>query len=64
MKRKIKLKPCPFCGTVPTVERTFYAAVHYVRCYGDKCTVQPSTAKHELPSTAARAWNRRAKEKP
>ena len=58
------LKPCPFCGKNPRVEKYIdhYRRTNYaVECRFEKCTTQPMTAWCASEKDAAKAWNRRPK---
>lgn len=50
-----RLKPCPFCGTMPQVRNSGTVDGDYVVCRSRKCSVQPCSN-----SGAIAAWNRRA----
>ena len=54
-----ELKPCPFCGSVPTVDQDTNGD-WYIICEGDDC----HAAISELPDRdwSIEAWNRRAGE--
>ena len=54
MSDLIELKPCPFCGTVPTPEN---AAGSYVFCHG--CAAEGPVANADK-NGGAREWNTRA----
>lgn len=58
MRKQIKLKPCPFCGSIPTVETHQFYASHYVRCKGCNVTTPPNSDI----KIAVKLWNRRAGE--
>lgn len=66
MSEGIKLKPCPFCGTVPQMgvtEPTFGEPRHFVECEGIGCKVVAYTPnEYGTAQEAAEAWNRRAVE--
>ena len=54
-----KLKPCPFCGKIPTIE--FYKNEWYgIACENEKCKIQPNTAWLKKRANVIREWNRRA----
>ena len=54
--KKIKIKPCPFCGCEPL----FIANEGRIVCPGDghNC-VEPSTGYHGRWSNLVREWNKR-----
>ena len=67
MKQEVKqeLKPCPFCGETPTLERytDLYNMVKYgIECRGSDCEIQPFTAWYADKAEAIEAWNRRAED--
>lgn len=59
-----KLKPCPFCGSEPNVQKAEYNAPYveyFVRCSNmKKCSVLPFTYSFDNIEDAIDAWNRRA----
>lgn len=57
------LKPCPFCGGKPTVDRCAmpYNPVFYaVECTNINCPVQPVTDYCKDKAFIIKQWNRRA----
>lgn len=54
-----KLKPCPFCGVVPTVEFGNGIQKYWISCDNPKCRIQPTTDAHTNKSVIVREWNRR-----
>ena len=60
---KTILKPCPFCGGLPTLKQLIYAGnkkdKFYYVCENPKCSCQPMTYAHILKAVVTRAWNRR-----
>lgn len=58
-----ELKPCPFCGTAPTlkvIERTTtHKTQYYYTCENDNCACGPCTYAHVNKGVVTRAWNRR-----
>lgn len=66
MSKKIKLKPCPFCGGKARLlsEMRFgkQKKVWFVVCGGIGCGVMPETIDADTPQEAAELWNRRAGE--
>lgn len=62
-----KLKPCPWCGEIPTVETLRYADPqrpdkYYVVCRNGDCPCEPSTYAHTSKGVVVRAWNKRIPE--
>ena len=62
-----KLKPCPFCGRAPVVEKfggppySFSQITYRAHCFNDgKCPTAPWTKNYIRKSGAIAAWNRRA----
>jgi len=54
-----KLKPCPFCGTIPSV-RTSTSGRYYVMCHEEKCLMHVVTSTYYVkPESAIAAWNKR-----
>lgn len=56
------IKPCPFCGAEPVVDRWFapYRPVLYtVQCTNINCPVKPSTDYCKDRGFIIRMWNRR-----
>ena len=45
MSKKVKIKPCPFCGGKATIKTTYIEKTHflcvYVGCYNKDCVVSP-----------------------
>ena len=54
-----ELKPCPFCGVVPTVEFGDEIKKYWISCNNPKCRIQPTTDAHTHKSVIVREWNRR-----
>ena len=54
-----ELKPCPFCGVVPTVEFNNGIKKYWIGCNNPKCRIQPTTDAHTNKSVIVREWNRR-----
>ena len=58
-----ELKPCPFCGKIPMLERfidRFQRDKYDIECRCPYCEVQPMTPWYEEKNDAIEAWNRRA----
>lgn len=62
-----ELKPCPFCGRVPSKVKkleppTFYKTHYYVGCKApnSKCSLKPRTRLFDTEEQAIESWNRRA----
>ena len=53
------LKPCPFCGEVPTPWDT-KDGKYYIDCENKKCVMKPGTDTKLDLYTAIEWWNRRA----
>jgi len=71
MNDKTDVKPCPFCGAIPSIE-TYYEnnslnrkhRYFYVICVNEKCLMHVRTLiYYKLRSSAIYAWNRRDKKK-
>ena len=58
MSKRIKLKRCPFCGSVVTIESHQFYGSYYIRCKG--CNV--TTPSNSDIGIIAKLWNRRAGE--
>ena len=63
----IELKPCPFCGVLPTMRSYTYSTpgsecIQFkVECENDNCPPQPTVDWHYWTAEeAAEAWNTRA----
>jgi hypothetical protein len=54
-----ELKPCPFCGKIPTVRFINVLEKYWVECDNKKCRIQPCTDAHKFKSVVVREWNRR-----
>jgi len=54
-----KLKPCPFCGGVPSVTETDYADRYFARNYVICCADCTAEVSHDTEQEAVVAWNRR-----
>ena len=61
-KRKVELKPCPFCGGPGKIY--YYADTRewWGYCDNDECQCQPFLKVSKSRREAVEAWNRRAKE--
>ena len=53
------LKPCPFCGQIPRVEKNNSTKKFWIQCDNTKCRIQPCTDMHVNLGTIKREWNRR-----
>lgn len=54
------LKPCPFCGTIPTmIHDEPYPSLYRVRCGFPMCRMDPHTPAVVNASTAKQIWNTR-----
>jgi len=56
-----ELKPCPFCGETPTLEKDELIDSWFIECHDEKCiatpfALLPNTPKEDVVS----AWNTRA----
>ena len=56
------LKPCPFCGIIPTIEYDDYFMKWVISCNNHKCKIQPSTDLHKRKGVITKEWNRRAED--
>ena len=58
------LRPCPFCGGEPTLNRCDFCGelVFTIYCDNDDCREVAATDDYETEAEAAAAWNRRAVE--
>ena len=55
------LKPCPFCGEIPTVTHDAQNCETYViQCANGECACMPVTWWYLTKEEAIEAWNRRA----
>jgi len=59
-----KIKPCPFCGCLPTLEseiawRYPSGEVHWVECDSEDCGIWPCTEDYATEEEAITTWNRR-----
>ena len=52
-----KLKPCPFCGSTPEVDRLDGEWI--VSCENPGCRIYPHTSGDDLVDDAIAAWNER-----
>jgi hypothetical protein len=54
------IKPCPFCGKKPSIEKWLCGTVCYqIRCQSTRCLVNPRTGF--MPKEEAiEAWNQRS----
>ena len=64
-----ELKPCPFCGRVPSKVRehkvvSISTVFYSVECKApsSKCGAKPMTHFHRTKEKAIEAWNRRAED--
>lgn len=67
MTEKLKLLPCPFCGTDAMIQEgdgRYYAVCNSIECY---CALGEAYDRDAMPNhifydaeTAASAWNKRA----
>ena len=58
-----ELKPCPFCGHTPKIERfenRFNRIYFAIECHSTDCDIIPQTAWYADKQEAIEAWNRRA----
>lgn len=66
MGKKIELKPCPFCGSVPAISHLILGLVpkkvygYKVVCGNIKCHILSETELCMSEKEAADLWNRRA----
>ena len=59
MKRKIKLKPCPFCGREALMAHN-KGGYYFAFCPNHRCVIAYAQQKwFEREDRAAEAWNRR-----
>lgn len=62
---EFKLKPCPFCGCTPTLERVKTSATRYgyrIMCENADCVCNPTTLCTDTKEEIIEIWNRRANE--
>ena len=60
---KPKLKPCPFCGCVPTgeaFEDMFHRIKFGIECKNADCVIQPMTPWFADKEECIEVWNRRS----
>ena len=55
--KKLKLKPCPFCGWKPTTKAK--AGLYSVACEHDDCLIRPHVYSFGSLDHAAGYWNTR-----
>lgn len=72
-EKKVKLKPCPFCGYDPEISYEGddpyflvwaydgYIFEWFINCSNENCPVHPGTYGHEKREKAVTAWNTRVK---
>lgn len=53
-----ELKPCPFCGDVPMLDKGH--GYYRVMCNNRECWILPKTDIYTKEETAYDAWNERA----
>ena len=57
------LKPCPFCGKKPIIDKQFppnpYPVVYAVQCHNINCPVNPMTNYCKDKKFIIESWNRR-----
>lgn len=60
-----ELKPCPFCGYIPKISKTFeendngdLVDIYFIRCESDECGVNPCTSDYFDRLEAIDAWNK------
>ena len=55
-----KLKPCPFCGSIPAFERDSNQGwTVYLICQNLDCPTSPATSTFRTENEATAAWNTR-----
>ena len=54
-----ELRPCPFCGAIPTLVYEDNFKKWWIACNNDKCMIQPFTSLHINKGVIVREWNRR-----
>ena len=57
---KTELKPCPFCGEVPTIDKHPTKKYFSISCWDPNCVCMPKTGWYISEEKAAEAWNERA----
>ena len=62
-KMKSNLKPCPFCGAIPTLEYGNGINKWWISCQNEKCRIQPTTDAHINKGVVVREWNKRVESK-
>ena len=57
-----KLKPCPFCGEIPTVKKVPDTDIRpwYVRCCNNDCEMWVATCNRDTKEEAIKTWNKRS----
>jgi ssDNA-binding Zn-finger/Zn-ribbon topoisomerase 1 len=56
---KEELKPCPFCGAIPLVEKSTYGR-YFAMCPNEECLVHVATNTYYIKlESATAAWNKR-----
>ena len=59
MKSDVELKPCPFCGTVPSLFYEADSGLYQVKCNSFECWIGPGTSFYSAHITAVEAWQDR-----
>ena len=60
---EINLKPCPFCGKIPKIERhedSFRRIKWGIECVNEDCDIQPMTPWYQNKKDTIDSWNKRA----
>ena len=58
----MKLKPCPFCGEIPVIKKSFGESKLYVECENPSCNVLVQSDNCLIKDEAINIWNTRAYE--
>ena len=61
-EKKMKLKPCPFCGEYPESKSLCSGAEWIIKCTNPNCKFSVKTFPKETEQDAAALWNTRAEE--
>ena len=62
-KKRVKVRPCPFCGKRPklTVTRHMLGPDFDIKCKNDKCKITVYGGWCKTLATAVKQWNHRAR---
>lgn len=55
-----RLKPCPFCGQMPSIEYNDRTDTYAICCNNSECACAPCTDNFKYIYDVKAVWNRRA----